>query len=291
MKKETFIKILRATGTPDSTIAEVEANWEKDDYAPDTAAITKATKDHWKQLVLDDPTVIEKLESDADAKHKDMARRNIRQAFDLSPEEIKDKNLKEICDLAKAKYMENTDKSAQTLSEENMALKAKIKEYDDVTIPAVRAEVDQKLDRIDLDKKIQEITGNQDEFKYRNTYSSVYRAGMAELSESYDIKKGDAGEPVLIDKKTGQRAKNADGTKYVDFKDKWKEIMEAGSFLTKSNSEEKGPGTGHETEVKTAEQLKKDQEALKNVDHATSNGLSKAEKHLAEMKSDPLVKK
>lgn len=279
MKKEQFIALLLLAGVPSARIEELKANMEKEDYQPDMDAFKTDIRTHQLSMYKNDSDLVSEIRNSEAAKQLDIVDRWIKQEFGLSSEDIKDKKTRELISVAKAKAMENSNKTNEELSNENMQLKAELKKVREEEIPNIQSQIEQDRKALKIEQAIEKLA--KDGFEYRNPFDAVYNSNKIAISQKYKWELNESGELELIDVKTGLKAKTQDGTNFLNPKDLWKETSKNNGFLKESNADDDGnKGAGGQGVVTKPRTEQKD-EIYQKFPH-----LAKAEEHLSEIKSD-----
>lgn len=280
MKKATLIAALIGIGVT-KVNAEKMASLTPDDgtdaFTPDeVTAFTTDFKGIQKDLLKNDSEFVSAIQSAEKAKNFDQFERKMKQTFGLTTEEIKDKKFDEIIAIAKTK-IGTGDKDTVKLQADLLEMENKYKELQDVEIPKIRAEVDQKKKAIDLDIKFRGAIPQKDETgadKLRMPFDTVHKLLSLDRDELYDVSTDDKGEWVIKQKGTDLLAKSADGTKFLTMDEFVNGRLEHHKALVKSNGGNGGGDDptkkkpiieGQEVVVKTPAMLKaeKNLETLK----------------------------
>lgn len=280
MKKEQFIALLLLAGVPSARIEELKANMEKEDYQPDMDAFKTDIRTHQLSMYKNDPDLVGEIRSSEAAKQLDIVDRWLKQEFGLSSEDIKDKKTRELIAVAKSKAMENSNKTNEELSNENMQLKSELKKIREEEIPNIQSQIENDRKALKIEQALEKLA--KDGFEYRNPFDAVFNSNKIAITQKYKFELNESGELELIDTKTGLKAKTADGTNFLTPKDLWKETSKNNGFLKESNADE-GAGAGAGTGAGAGAKPKVDNKA--DV-YSKYPHLAKAEEHLSEIKAD-----
>lgn len=277
-------KILKAMGLTDAQIKAMDGD------APTAVEtdITKAVADHQRTLLENDSAFLSPIRDKAKAEIHTSYEKALKKAgLNLTDDEIKTKSaedkIKALAELAS----KGKDKTVDDLNAELMATKSELLKLKDEEIPAIKAGVDAEKKTLKLQHTIsKEILRLTEEGKnLRNPLDVVESALYKEFGEKYTLDLDDKGSPVFKDKTTGVGIKTADGTKMLSHEDILKEAMTRGKFLAESNADDKDidPATGKKRVV--VPKPGKEGEEVAAKQNLNIQGLSAAEKHLADMKA------
>lgn len=268
-----LIAFLLGIGIDKKVIDELAA--QKDEDTVDLTDRLQAFKDNQRTLYENDADLVAKISGAAVGKLTDSVTRKLKADFGLKPEDLKDlKKVEDIIALAKKVSSEGKDKPLQDLEQQLMAANAKIKEFEEVVIPAEQAKATSHIKSFDREVKFKSLFTD----KYRVPIEAAFPSVKTALEAKYDFDFDDKGELVAYQKGTKLMAKNKDNTGVLSVSDLIKEQAEAFKFIEESNADDTGK-TNPATIVKVDDPTKNDNKM--NVPH-----LAAAQKKLDEMKKE-----
>lgn len=272
--KEKLLKILKVAGIDNETASKLVDFENPTDI--DENAIIASFKEHQFKLHENEPEIISKVTTQVVGRERDTFERKIRQIFDLSVDDLKDKKLEDIIKLAKAKANSGTDKTLEQLQNELLEKTNELKKLREEEIPAIRNEVEGHKKKFNIDNKITQLVSS---YELRNPLEDVLASVQNYLGSNYIVDVDDKGELVVKVKETGLAVKNEDGTKFLTAQEIIKSKLEKASFLKQSNAEE---GQQQVTVVKVGEEIKGKNNSF---DPTKLPGYEAAKKHLEETKA------
>ncbi len=248
MKKVDLIALLIGIGVS-KTNAEKIAAGTSDDFTPteviDQTALISELKTNQVALFKNDATIISEITGAEKAKNYDQFERKMKQVFNLTPEEIKDKKFDEIITIAKAKIGSGSDKTTEQLQAQLLDLENKVKDYEEVQIPKIKSEVSLQKKSFEIGEKFKSTIPQKNEKgedSLRMPFDTVHKLLRLDLEESYDVDLDEKGAFVIKQKGSELLAKSADGTKFLSMDEFVNSRLEHHKALVKSNA---GAGAGN----------------------------------------------
>lgn len=274
--KEKLLKLLLAIGISKAN-AELMIDEEADPTKVDDAVILSEFKAHQLSLHENDPSIIKKIEGTQFAKVRDEVERKLKQSFGLTREEILDKTTDEIIKIAKAKANATTDKTVTELQQEILDKNNELKAIRETEIPAIKSQVENEKKQF----KISDIlTKKVSSYSLRNPLEYV-TASVGADDPLYDKDLDENGELVYYLKGSKLLPKNADGTKFLNSDDIIKSKLQVAKFLVESGADD-GQKKSEPIIVQAAKQ------DANKPDLTKLPGYEAAQKHLSDMKANPL---
>jgi hypothetical protein len=269
---EAYKKFLLSIGVPQATIDAMETDAKLDASALDITKFSTDFKAAQKALAENDSELIGRIQAAEKGKQLDIVTRKLKATFNLTPELVKDKGIEDIITLAKTESTKGLDKTAQDLQLEITGLNTKIKEFEDVKIPALLAEKDTFVKGFNIEAKIQKMLTDK---KLRVPISAAYPSVKSALLEMYDLELNDKNELIAYQKGTKLQPKSTDGTKLLGVADIVQTQLETFQFIEKSN----GTNTQTTTTTQPTNEEGKKKESTLNIPHQDA-----AMKHLDDIK-------
>lgn len=277
-----YEKFLKSIGVDSKTISELAkaAEEKKDDLdITESVASYKAAQ---KKIWENDPDLVSEISGREKGKLLDIYTRKIKSTFGLESAQIKDKTIEEVIAIAKAESTKGLDKNLQTLQEELMQATAKVKDFEDVQIPKIKAEVEAEKKSFLIGKKLQAKLPVD---KLRVPVETAELVLNGQLAAAYDLDMDEKGELLIFNKGTRLQAKSGDGTKLLTADDIISETLNKNKFIKESNADDIDPVTGKKkVEVTPPAPVKTD--AVKLPPH-----LEAARKHQEEIKAQMAASK
>lgn len=253
-------KLLKQIGLPADKIKEVIAadKEEKSDF--DIAPIVDAFKENQRALFENDGDLAEKFYARERGKQLDIVTNQIKKAFGLTSDLIKDKKIAEVIELAKAESTKGLSKEMQQLQEEALAAANKVKEYEETLIPQIKSEVAKEKKQFLINNKMRSLIPGAD--KLRVPAETVDKIVNADILSQYDLDMDEKGNITLFEKGKTIHAKSADGTKLLTITDAMNTVLTANKFIKESNADDNGAeggkgGEAGKTKIYTKEEIAK----------------------------------
>jgi hypothetical protein len=212
--------------------------------------VEKATA-HQRKLFENDQEFIDKFKSEEKGKQLDIITRDLKKTFGLSSEEIKEKTVKEIIEIAKNKASTNNDKSIEDLQKELMEANTKVKEFEETVIPSKLAEVEAHKKRLSIDNELTKLLGGK---KLRVPFEAAYPALNNKLAELYDLDIDEKKQLQVFLKGTKVHPTKLDKTGLLGLNDILDTTLKEWKFIEESNGQEGGT---KKTQVELDEEKKK----------------------------------
>lgn len=230
-----FEKFLKSIGVDAKTISELTKAVKdgKDDL--DVTTFVDDFKTNQKKLLENDPDLVKDIASKEKGKILDMVTRDLKKAFGLDSALIKDKDINEVITIAKAESVKGISKDLTTIQQELVDMTAKVKDYEDVKIPAIKAEVENQRKSMVIGSKLKSKLPMTDLRVPPETVDLVLNSQLAAM---YDLDLDDKGEVVIYGKGTKLYAKASDGTKLLTLDDVMTDILKKNQFIKESNADD-----------------------------------------------------
>lgn len=280
MKKADLIALLIKIGVTKENAEKIAATTPDDSTETfDIDALVTEFKSNQLNLLKNDPELVNEIQNKEKAKQLDMFERKIKQTFNLTSEEIKDKKFDEIISLAKSKANVGMDKTTEELQAQIQQLTIENKRLTEEEIPKVRGEVDLHKKKFDIENKLSSLIPSGED-KIRLPFDTVKKLVKMDIDEAYDVDLNDKGELVFKVKGSDLMAQNADKTKFLTADEIIMGRLEHHKALVKSNAGAgagvgAGNGGGHGRVIDTGDGKQ------------LSPGLAKAQAHAATLKDAP----
>lgn len=255
------------------------AEMDKADTTVKLEDLTAAVSAHQRTLLQNDNEFINPIRTKTKGEVHDLYSRAFKK-FGLKPEELVDdkgeaKKPEEIVKILADKGNEGKDKTLLDLQNENMALKTKVQNYEDVEIPKIKSEVETEKKKFVIREKFIKKLSAVGEL--RNPIEVVEAAlGIDFGKKGYIIEEDDKGE-LIFKGKDGLGIKNAQGTALLTADEIITDSLKTNKFIAESN-----PPDPNKPPIKPDPKITEPKPEDKNKNF--SPGLSKAEQHLVEMK-------
>ena len=278
MKKADLIALLIKIGVTKENAEKIAANTPEDSTETfEIDSLVSEFKANQLNLLKNDPDLVTEIQNKEKAKQLDIFERKLKQTFNLTSEEIKDKKFDEIISLAKSKANVGMDKTTEELQAQIQQLTIENKRLTEEEIPKVRGEVDLHKKRFDIENKLSSLIPSGDD-KIRLPFDTVKKLVKMDIDEAYDVDLNDKGDLVFKVKGSDLMAQNADKTKFLTADEIIMGRLEHHKALVKSNA---GAGSGagnggvHGRVIDTGD------------GRPLSPGLAKAQAHAATLKDAP----
>lgn len=276
MKKADLIALLLKIGVTKENAEKIAANTPEDSTETfDIETIVSDFKANQLALLKNDPELVAEIQSKEKAKQLDMFERKIKQTFNLSAEEIKDKKFEEIIALAKSKASVSSDKTTEELQTQIQQLTLENKRLMEEELPNVRKEVDNHKKRFDINQKLRSLIPSGED-KIRLPFETVEKLVKMDVEEAYDLDLNDKGELIFKVKGTDLMAQNNDKTKFLTADEIINARLEHHKALVKSNAGAGGAGAGTGGNRRVIEPG--------GDGKRQAPGLTKAQEHIASLK-------
>lgn len=267
-KKNEYLKGL---GVDAKTISELDKAEADDKHDIDIKAFVETFQANQRKLYENDSELESKIAKQEQGKLLSLFEREIKKSFNLSSDQIKDKDWKEIIAVAKEAAVKSSDKTVQELQAENADLAAKVKKFEDEDIPKIKSEVEAEKKAFRISNKLRTLLPKEDDLRVPvETAELVINTA---ISSGYDLDVDDTGELQIFVKGKRTVPKSEDGTRLLSAKDVFDGLMKKNKFIKESNADD----TKHDD--KTVIVKKPNEEANKKK---TPHQIA-AEKHLEEL--------
>lgn len=283
MTKAQNIKFLIGLGIPKERAEKMSigiADTAVETPAAELEEVDEVIRTHQSELYTNSDeykTLQKSIKDKALAEAYQKAEKKIVNIFGLTAEEAKDKKYDELVELAKTKAASNKDKTTEEVQKELTRVSDELKTAMEVTIPSIRAEVDQAKSVFLLDNSFAKTLSSKefpllDGFELNDVIESIKRKAE---SKGFKVSVDDKGE-LEITNADGSKITTADRKGFMSPKEILKDI--ANPFLKKSKAGEED--TEHH-EITIDEKQKED---FKKLGTAVSSGVAKALKHAEDQK-------
>ena len=108
-------------------------------------------------LAKNNPDLIKGIRDEIRGTELSKIEHRIKKTFDLSAEEMKDKKFEEILDVAKLKVSTAAGSTSEELQDQILQLNNKVKDYEDIQLPAARNESNSKIAKFRRDLAVQSV--------------------------------------------------------------------------------------------------------------------------------------
>lgn len=276
---------LKSIGTPTATITALEKAEADDKSELDVSPLVDEYKATQRKLLENDPDLVSEIEGKAKGKLLDIYTRKMKAEFTLDAALIKDKTFEEVIKIAKTESSKNVDKDLKTVQEENTTLNAKLKEYEDVTIPKIKSEVENEKKAFKINTSLQKKIPSADLRVPSETVDLVLNSQIAAL---YDLDLDDKGEIMIYGKGTRLQAQTSDKSKILTLDDVITDILKKNKFVKESNADDIDPNTGKKKTIQPTDEEKKRLDAMtpaqkKSLEHQKVLEKEAAEKATAKV--------
>lgn len=280
MKKADLIALLIKIGVSSENAQKIAANTADDSTETfDIEALSAEFKSNQINLLKNDPEIVEDLQKKERAKQLDIFERKIKQTFNLTSEEVKDKKFEEIIALAKTKATVGNDKTTEELQTQIQQLTIENKRLLEEELPKVKGEVENHKKRFDIENKLAALIPSGDD-KIRIPFDTAKKLIKMDVEEAYDLDLNEKGELLFKVKGTDLMAQNADKTKFLTAGEIINDRLEYHKALVKSNAGNGGGagdgGAGGGRVIDTGGEAKR-----------SLPGLDKAKAHAESLKTAP----
>lgn len=234
-----FLVSLGFTQKNAEKIAENTPDTGADMDQKDLDALVSSYKKSQRDIFENDADFIGKIQTAEKAKQLDIITREIKKNFDLTPDEIKDKSIKEVIEIAKTKIGSSADKDVKTLQDELTKASARVKELEETEIPKIKGEVDGHKKTINVENALVKYLGSK---KLRVELDAAYPGLKAYLEENYDIDldEKDKKKLVLFQKGTKLSPLSADKSKTLTVDEITDGKLKEWKFLEESKADKPG---------------------------------------------------
>lgn len=250
-------KLLKQIGLPQSTIKEVLAA-EADSTDFDVSPVVTSFKESQRTLYENDADLAETFKAQERGKLLDIWTNKVKKDFGLTSEQVKGLKMDEVIALAKTESLKNGTKELTQIQEELLAANNKLKEFEEVTIPSVKAEVEREKKAFKINNDLQKLIPVD---KLRVPVETVQKIVNADILSRYDLDVDDKGVINIFQKGSKLHVKNSDGTKLLSINDAIEDVLKTNKFIKESNADDNGgqggQGAGKRNVQPTAEDLKK----------------------------------
>ena len=243
MKKATLIALLLRLGVSQAN-AEKMATTTPDDgtevfTAPEIDSAVTEWKDQQRALMKNDAGLVDEIRNAEKAKNLEMFERKIKQTFNLTAEEVKDKKWDEIVLLSKSKNSVEGDKTSVELQQKILTLENENKRLNEEEIPKIKSESTNYIKKFETEKKFSSAIPLKDKDGkdlLRLPFETVQKLLKMDLEEKHDVSVDDKGAWVIKDKGTEFLSKSADGTKFLTMEEFVNSGLEKHGAVIKSNA-------------------------------------------------------
>lgn len=268
---------LKSIGVPAATINALEKADADEKSELDVTTYADEFKSHQRKLMENDPELVAAISDKAVGTRMGKAEQYVKKKFGLSGiEGVGSKKFEELIDMGYEEAKKGTNKDLKVLEDENINLKAKIKELEETEIPKIKEDVEREKKAFHVNNKLQKKIPVAD---LRVPMETVDLILGSQLNQKYDLDLDDKGEFVIYNKGQKLQAKSSDGTKLLTIDDIIGDILKTNKLIKESNADDVDPA-GKKKEVQPTDEEKKKLEAKLNA----SPHLKKALEHAEELK-------
>lgn len=179
-----LLALLKSLGVSDADAKKIVEESKNDDSQFDVQPLIDGAIAHQRKLFENDVDIIEKFKGEERGKQLDIISRDLKKTFGLASEDIKDKSVKEIIEIARTRTVSGADKSVNDLQTELLAAHNKIKDFEENVIPQTRAEVEVQKKRVNIENELTKLIGSK---KLRVPFDAAFPSIVNHLSEKYDL--------------------------------------------------------------------------------------------------------
>jgi len=226
---EKVTTLLKKLGFTADQVAAITAENSDFDVTAGVKAFNTAQHDHYVEIFKNDQDLKKEIEKGLKGKLFGAFRNDIKKRFDLglSNSELQEMEPHELLDIA-AKAKGTGGKGTgeiKALQDENVDLKNKVKELEEVKIPGIRSEVDQAISKVKSERQIRAIINQFSEKKeLLPEVDAAFNSVSFSIGSKYDLKPTDKG--VELYEKGSDYQKRAQGS--IDGKEK---LLELGDVI------------------------------------------------------------
>lgn len=249
MKKEDHISLYKAMGLPAEFVKQIEDNWDKPEFQIDQAKAIGDFTSAQRTLFEQDPDLNNAIDTKSKARYMSIAERTVKRLFGLTADETKDKSFDEIAELAKTKATANSNKTLETLQNENTTLLQKIEKLEKEEIPTIKSQVENERVQLKMerdfekwaDEIVAEVTAKNPQ-AMRVPKETAMLTTRVLLGQQFDFKYDENGEFQVLDKKTGLRARTegGKGNTFLTGKGIVMDTWRSNKFIAESNADDNG---------------------------------------------------
>ena len=266
-------KLLKSLGVTDAQIATLEAYdtmSDEDKAKHPQKTFVDSVQEHVTGLLENDQAFTSRFAKAAEGKILEQVDRRLKQNFGLTADQIKEKSIEEKMTLAKTTLETQYKKTGDTLQDENATLTAKIKTLEEVEIPAIKSQVDTEKENLHIDVALNAMLADPD-LRLKVSPGVIMPGLKGFLGGKYKSAVNDKRELEIVDKATGLKVKNEDGTGFLSAKDVIKSYLTDNKAIEQSNADPEKKVVVKVTGTEEPAPVKK----------STMPGMSEAEKNLA----------
>lgn len=285
-----FEKFLKSIGVDAKTISELAKAVKdgKDDL--DVTSFVDDYRANQRKLLENDEELVKDIAGKERAKILDQTERKVKQRFSLSSEAIKlipidPKNpvarIEEMLNIGYNEMQKGLSKDLTTIQQELVDMTAKVKDYEDVKIPAIKAEVENQRKSMVIGSKLKSKLPVADLRVPADTVDLVLNNQLAAL---YDLDLDDKGEVVIYGKGTKLYAKASDGTKLLTLDDVMTDILKKNQFIKESNADDIDPATGKKKNIQP-EKVPGADDGKETPKNTKAPHLNRAQQHAEDLKA------
>jgi len=229
-------KLLKNLGLNDEAIDKFVKEGLSDDADFDISKMQESVLAHSRKMLENDQEFINTIKGQEKGRQLDIVTHAIKKQFDLSADEIKEKDIKEIIELAKAKSIASSSKDVQTLQKELTDAVSKLKQYDEEVIPGIKKEVDSQRKAILIENELTKRLGSK---KLRVAFEAAMPSLMTHLKESFDLDIDDKKQLALLQKGSTLKALKADKTGELTIDEIMDAKLKEWKFIEESQADKK----------------------------------------------------
>jgi hypothetical protein len=195
----------------------------------DVDALVDSYRSKQKELFKNDSSFVKPIQDAERAKVQNTNERKLKQIFELSADDIKDKTFEEIVDVAKTKSAAAKNSNTDEIQKELIEANKKLKQYEEEILPAKEREVEEKVKAYKIAEKLTKKVAAL-------PLSIDPEAAMIilndHLSKSNKLELDENGELLILDKE-GNRVTDEKKTKFFSVE----EILEGAASRYKIKKE------------------------------------------------------
>jgi hypothetical protein len=230
-----FEELLKTLGVDSKSIAAVKKAVEDKDDKFDLKPIAEAFHASQRKLYENDDEIVNAIHSKEKGKLYDIVTKKIKTKFGLDSAAIKDKNIDEVIDMANEHSKKGMDTTIKEEQEKNVQLTAKLKEFEEVTIPKIKGEAEIEKKRFKIGNKVRTFFKEED---LRVPLSTVEKTLQRDLYEAFDLDIDDNENVQIFTKDKRLAPKSKDGTKLLTAQEVIDQILKENQFIKESNADD-----------------------------------------------------
>lgn len=165
------------------------------------------------------------------------------QVYGIDLAEIQNKPVNDVLNIAKAKAQANISKTNKAFEEENTAFRAKISEYENVMIPAIKQQKEQAISAIQNEYTVKAML-DQFQLSVERDVAEAYVMKHLFDPRQYKITKDEVTEKLLVTDPNGKPIRKSPAGDALDLKGVIGLILEKGKSLQMQPSKNNPSGSG-----------------------------------------------